>query len=224
MKNISSFFFLILMLLAVSCNILRPTPTSNTTTEQVPNYAKPIELSGVKIRSSDSKPQVMPDKQLDILHTDLDIKLNWGKHECIGKAAIRLKPYFYEVDSIVLDAHHMVFDGIQIFNQEKQPIEYLVQYNQHKLVLKLEQKVTRFDTLELSISYIAHPDDNQKKEVKPFVMIKDFILLILVNLNPTSRFNYGRKAKQKQVHAGSQPLTFHPKNSPQPSLFMSIKN
>jgi len=151
------------MVLAVSCNVLRSAKTTNTTSEQAPSTAKPIELSSVKIRSTDSKPNVMPDKQMDILHTDLDIKFNWGLHECIGKAVIRLKPYFYEVDSIVLDAHHMVFDGIQILNQDKQPIEYLVNYNQHKLVLKLEQKVTRFDTLEVNISYIARPDENQKK-------------------------------------------------------------
>lgn len=163
MKSIRPLLFAIPFILLLSCNVLKSSRVKSSEQEKVSPTVAPIELSGVKIRPADAKRNVMPDKQIDILHTDLDIKFNWGKHECMGKAVIRLKPYFYEIDSISLDAHHMVFDGIQILNNEKQPIEYLVNYNQHKLVLKLEHKITRFDTLDLIISYIARPDENVKK-------------------------------------------------------------
>ena len=129
MKSIRPLLFAIPFILLLSCNVLKSSRVKSSEQEKVSPTVAPIELSGVKIRPANAKRNVMPDKQIDILHTDLDIKFNWGKHECMGKAVIRLKPYFYEIDSISLDAHHMVFDGIQILNNEKQPIEYLVTYN-----------------------------------------------------------------------------------------------
>ncbi|MCC7030647.1 MAG: hypothetical protein IT257_10095 [Chitinophagaceae bacterium] len=103
-----------------------------------------------------------PNKQIDILHADIAVKFNWGLHQCIGTEKILLKPYFYETDSILLDARHMIFDGISIEDMNHNPIQYLVNYDQKILNLKLEKKIKSTDTVLLTISYIAKPDENEK--------------------------------------------------------------
>ncbi|MBK6820088.1 MAG: M1 family metallopeptidase [Bacteroidetes bacterium] len=103
-----------------------------------------------------------PNKQIDILHTDISVKFNWGLHQCIGTVKILLKPYFYETDSILLDAKSMVFDGILVEDMQHQPLLYDVNYDKKILRLKLEKKIKASDTLLLTIKYIAKPDEQEK--------------------------------------------------------------
>jgi aminopeptidase N len=103
-----------------------------------------------------------PVKSIDILHMDLEVKFNWGKHQCIGKEQILLKPYFYTTDSIVLDAKNMIFNSINVTDINTNPIQHLVNYDKKRLVVKLEKTLTSKDSIFLSISYIASPDDVEK--------------------------------------------------------------
>nr|MBP6315912.1 M1 family metallopeptidase [Chitinophagaceae bacterium] len=103
-----------------------------------------------------------PNKFIDILHADINVKFNWGLHQCIGTETILLKPYFYETDSILLDAKSMIFDGIKIEDMQQNPIQYLVSYDKKILNLKLERKLKASDTVLLTIHYIAKPDENEK--------------------------------------------------------------
>ena len=103
-----------------------------------------------------------PNKLIDILHADISVKFNWGLHQCIGVEKIILKPYFYETDSILLDAKNMVFDGIKIIDAQQNELQYLVQYDKKVLNLKLEKKLKATDTVTLILNYIAKPDENEK--------------------------------------------------------------
>ena len=105
----------------------------------------------------------VPVKQIDIIHTDLDVSFNWGKHECIGKASLLLKPYFYETDSINLDAKNMTFGEITITDMNGEPIHYLTSYDKKKLHLKLEKKLSAYDSVQLVIRYTARPDESDGK-------------------------------------------------------------
>jgi aminopeptidase N len=102
-------------------------------------------------------------KAIDIIHCDLELKFNIFKHQCIGKESIQLKPYFYETDSIVLDALNMIIDGVTIKTSDGQDLIFTTNYNQEKLVFKLERKIKRNEIINLGISYIARPDLNQKE-------------------------------------------------------------
>lgn len=119
----------------------------------------PIELKSVKIGSGRTDDfRKSPDKIIDILHTNLEVSFNWGKHECIGKESILLKPYFYETDSIVLDAKGMSFDEISLQDMLGNEIAHLITYDKQKLKLSLEKKISTSDTIKLFIRYIARPD------------------------------------------------------------------
>ena len=104
---------------------------------------KSVELSPIHISS---KTWTSPDKQLDILHMDLDIRFVISQHEALGKATLTLKPYFYKTDSIILDAKEMVFNTITLTNQQGETIQTQVNYNKLKLKLYLDRKVSADDT------------------------------------------------------------------------------
>ncbi len=103
-----------------------------------------------------------PNKQIDIIHADISVRFNWGLHQCIGTEKILLKPYFYETDTILLDAKNMIFDGIKVEDMQQNPIQYLVTYDKKILNLKLEKRIKSTDTILLTINYIAKPDENEK--------------------------------------------------------------
>jgi aminopeptidase N len=110
--------------------------------------------------------QKFPTKTIDILHTDLKVKFDFIKHECIGEAIIQLQPHFYPTDSIVLDAHQMIIDGVRITDQAGNAILHEVSYNQHRLKLFLERELKAAEIVTLKISYIARPDLQQAEKGK----------------------------------------------------------
>lgn len=119
-----------------------------------------IQLDELKItpkRSDDFRSA--PQKLIDIIHTDLEVSFNWGKHECIGKETILLRPYFYETDSIILDAKNMTFNEIAITDMNHEPLQYLTTYDKKSLRLKLERKISTQDSVLLIMRYVAHPDE-----------------------------------------------------------------
>ncbi len=98
----------------------------------------------------------VPTRRNDILHTKLDIRFNWAERQLIGKAYLRIKPYFYPVQTLELDAKS--FDIAQVALIEKgakKDLKY--EYNKEKLVINLGRTYTARDTYEIFIDYIANP-------------------------------------------------------------------
>lgn len=125
-----------------------------------PSKPVPIALDEVNIKPKRQDDfRITPPRTLDLLHTSLAVSFNWGKHECSGKAVIRLKPYYYTTDSIVLDARYMNFSEIQVNDQQGESLLFDMSYDKKKLKLKLEKPVSRSDTLTVTIRYTAKPDE-----------------------------------------------------------------
>src|SRR3954462_7510533 len=61
----------------------------------------------------------------DLIHTKLEIKLDYDKAWLIGKAWITLKPHFYSTDSLLLDAQGMDIRQIALFkNGGLKPLKF----------------------------------------------------------------------------------------------------
>ncbi len=71
-----------------------------------------------RIRQKKKYPNTAPQptKLHDLVHTKLEIKLDYDKAWLMGKAWITLKPHFYATDSLVLDAQGMDIHQIAMFN------------------------------------------------------------------------------------------------------------
>jgi aminopeptidase N len=149
-------FMYLLMFTFLSCLSHKGIQTAKSN-QQNPNEIVLKELKIVPQRTDNYR--TVANRFWDILETDLSVSFNWGKHECLGTISIWMKPYFYESDSIELDAKAMVFHGVQILDQNKQEVLYTLHYNKSKLALKLERKFSAKDSVLLKINYTAKPDE-----------------------------------------------------------------
>lgn len=134
--------------------------------QQIAN-SKQIQLSDVKITPArKDNYRTTPNRVIDLVDMNLDVQFNWGKHECIGKQILTLKPYYYATDSISLDAKNMVFNKIEIKNEAGNEILHTVNYDKKILGIKMERKFSPNDLLTLSIQYVAKPDEKESSGSK----------------------------------------------------------
>ena len=63
------------------------------------------------------------DREIDIIHTKLLVDLNWEKQQLNGEAYLSLKPYYYSLDTITLDAKAMTIKEVKVFSRH--PLFYM---------------------------------------------------------------------------------------------------
>ncbi len=95
-------------------------------------------------------------KPLDILHTKLELKLDWDSLLVIGKATIEAKPYFYPISEFTLDAKGFRINQVSLIKgDQKVPLRYT--YNRKKLSVDLDKVYRADQKFALYIDYVANP-------------------------------------------------------------------
>ncbi len=90
-------------------------------------------------------------------HTTLDVRFDWKQRYLYGKATITLKPYFYNTDSLILDAKGMNINSVELLKgSEKAPLKYT--YDSIQLHIGLDKTYTRNDSFTVFIDYVSMPD------------------------------------------------------------------
>jgi aminopeptidase N len=80
--------------------------------------------------------RAVPEKLNDMVHTKLDAKFDYQKSQLNGKVWLTLKPHFYAVDNLELDAKGMDIHKVQLMGVEKNtPVKY--SYDGRKLNIQL---------------------------------------------------------------------------------------
>ncbi len=98
--------------------------------------------------------QPTPNKHMDLLHTKLDLRPEWKEQNLQGNATLTFTPYFYEQDSLIIDAQNFDLNAVKLVKKgNKQNLRY--QYNGKKIRIKLPQTFTREDTFKVFIDYTA---------------------------------------------------------------------
>jgi aminopeptidase N len=144
-------------------------------------FSNAIQLNDIKV-SPKKNNFLLPakSKEIDILHADIQVSFDWSKHACYGTETILFKPYFYDIDSIVLNAQNMIFSKVEVKNIQGEIIQNLISYDKKKLKIRLEKKYSNKDTLLITIHYTANPDE---KEKGGSAAIKDDKGLYFINTN-----------------------------------------
>ncbi|PRY16181.1 aminopeptidase N [Pontibacter ummariensis] len=94
----------------------------------------------------------------DLLHTTLRVGFDWEKQYLNGLAELRLKPYFYPQDSLVLDAKGMDIHSVNLMKGfDATPLQYA--YDGQKLRIKLDKTYTRNEEYVVEIDYTAKPNE-----------------------------------------------------------------
>lgn len=106
--------------------------------------------------------QPAPTKLYDLLHTKLEVSLDWERQQLQGVATIQLKPHFYPQQQLVLDAHHFTIHRVSLVNNKKKDALYT--YNDHQLTIQLDRLYTREETLTIEISYTTRSIPKKHKQ------------------------------------------------------------
>lgn len=93
-------------------------------------------------------------RSFDLIHTRLDLAFDWEREAVIGKASLLLKPYFQASDRLILDAKGFSFQEVKL-SPFGQALSY--NYDGQQIAIDLGREYQRTDTLEIAISYTAHP-------------------------------------------------------------------
>lgn len=97
----------------------------------------------------------------DLLHTKLELNFNWEKEQVIGKATLKLKPYFYPTDSLILDAKGFEFNAVR-FVGGAAPLKY--EYDGQQIKIDLGREFTRNQEYNIFIDYVATPAESGGSE------------------------------------------------------------
>jgi len=90
----------------------------------------------------------------DIIHTALDLKFDWEKEHVLGKATLTIKPWFYPVNKITLDAKDFDIHKIN-YSGQSTPLKY--DYDNQRLTIFLGKTIQKGEKYELEIDYTAKP-------------------------------------------------------------------
>lgn len=101
----------------------------------------------------------------DLIHTKLELKPDFSKSYCYGKAWITLKPHFYNTDSLTLDAKGMQINKVALVKGTQQiPLNY--KYDDWNLRIKLDKSYKASENYTVYIDYTAKPDEFEAKYAK----------------------------------------------------------
>ncbi len=120
--------------------------TMLTMTDTMDVVAKPG-----KIPYQPSAPKVW-----EINNTKVALSFNWKEKTADVKESIKMHPYFYASDSIVLDAQSMRIDSVGLVTKTgNKALKY--NYTGNKLTIHFDKKYQNTDSIELCMKYLAMP-------------------------------------------------------------------
>lgn len=97
-------------------------------------------------------------KSNDVLHTKLEVKFDWANAWLNGKATIDVKPYFYPVKKLYLNARGMDIYKVQLVGS-KGNTDLKYTYENDSLKIELDKEYTRTDKYSVFIDYKSKPND-----------------------------------------------------------------
>ncbi|MCS7004462.1 MAG: M1 family metallopeptidase [Cytophagales bacterium] len=166
-------------------------PKSSKTGLQYPHEAIPAQK---ELKTEDEKEPVWASKKgnynpektktFRLHHVKLDIKPDWEKQFLYGKAYLKMSPWFYSQDSIVLDAKGFDINNVSLIDVS--PAKHLIyKYDSLKLTIQLPKTYYRTDTLQIFIEYTAKPNLLKTKGSRAITEDKG-----LYFINPTGKNPY----------------------------------
>lgn len=96
-------------------------------------------------------------RTIDILHTRLDLRFDYEKEYVLGVANIKLKPLFYNIDEVILDAKN--FDIHKITMDQGLALKY--DYNGKQIKIYLDREYKSAEVINLIIDYTAKPSEGE---------------------------------------------------------------
>lgn len=95
--------------------------------------------------------------KFDLIHLDLDLAFDYTRQAVPGVATIRLRPYFFPQNELVLDAKDFELGKINLLDGDSTS-SLAYRYDSKKITIYLPQFFSREDTLHIQVNYTAFPE------------------------------------------------------------------
>ena len=95
----------------------------------------------------------------DLVHTKLEVKVDWTKRYLYGKATITLHPHFYPADSLTLNARGMDIHEVSLVKKTGEHKKLNYTYDSLLLQIKLDTSYNSKDHYTVFIEYTSKPDE-----------------------------------------------------------------
>lgn len=95
----------------------------------------------------------------DLIHMRLEVDFNFKKCRLNGKATLDVKPYFYPVDTLTLQAKGFDILKVQMIGKGIKDLKY--DYDSTNLRIHLDRKYTRNEQYQIYIEYTAKPNERK---------------------------------------------------------------
>jgi aminopeptidase N len=163
------YFILTGLLVSAACKSHRPTASATPRLEQVRLDSASMNaiLDAIQKdrarQDDDTLPyQASVTKSWELQHTILHLDFDYAKAWVYGEADLKLKPYAYAQDSLVIDAKGM---EIQELKLRQGRVEYIpkYEYDQKQIVIRLASYAPQDSIIWLHIKYIAKPEEIKTK-------------------------------------------------------------
>ncbi|MFT6880402.1 MAG: aminopeptidase N [Arcticibacterium sp.] len=125
-------------------------------------------------------------KDFDLIHTKLELIPDWTTNHLNGTAYLTLKPWFYEQDTLILDAKGLEIKSLQINGRES-----AYAYNDVKLSIPLGRPFEPTETIEVAIIYVAKPDELGKILAFKDIEYKGLYFINATDNNPQQIWSEG---------------------------------
>jgi len=131
------------------CAVISQAQTSATDTVN-------MDTISVTAPAAPPKYQATAARQWDIKHTRIALSFNWKERTADVREWIKIRPWLYAIDSLILDAKSMKIDSIVVTSKKVAVPETHI-YTGEQLKLFFRQQFKMNDTLEIYLKYTAMP-------------------------------------------------------------------
>ncbi len=158
-----------LIVFLFACGHEKHTTTQTNANASHHHWKLPVTTPVDPNLNSESRPDYNPSatREIDILHTKLDVRFDWAKRYMYGKATISARPYFYPSSIMELDARGMQINRVAILNRDvTNPAMFVAdttilkyEYDGKKLKIDLGKQFKNTESYTVFIDYVSKPDE-----------------------------------------------------------------
>lgn len=123
-------------------------------------------------------PRYTPVRINNLVHTKLDVKLDFENAWLYGKAWITLTPQFNPTDSLTLDAKGMDLHKVSIIDNNLKTQDLRYTYDRQKLYIKLPKTYAKGERYTIYVNYTSKPNAYEKEMgVDPMLGVKGLFFI-----------------------------------------------
>lgn len=134
-----------------ACKVNKNNASTNNAQRNIPASVSPARpVKKAPYRATETR-------TLDVIHMDLEVSFDYEQKHVIGEAALKCRPYFYDLKTAELDAQGFDIKRVALLAEDTINLRY--EYNGKNLLVFLDKTYNRSQQFSLYISYIAKPDE-----------------------------------------------------------------